>query len=288
MNIRNVSLFGSLFFSGLLMLGACSSSSSGSGGAGGSAGGTTGSAGGVGGTTSSVGGTTARGGTAGSAGGTTGSLGGTAGSVGGTAGSGTATGGRAGAAGGSSGGTSGSAGAAGGGSSGTAAGGATGSCGNAVPACVADVLSGCNPSGACTTSARTVSTTGFSSATCYANGVKRESTTTIDTSTGGYTSTTVVTKSGATCYSYDALANTGGASGSDAVTFTFKNVQGATIGTLDESKDAGGNTIYKVTCGGQTATVTDLGLCSPPRSSSSGAGGSSGDTSCPMSSDCTP
>ena len=115
MNINKLPLLGSLLLSGLMTVGACSSSnSSGTGGAGGSVGGSTGSLGGE------------PGGAAGAAGGATGAEGGMAGSLGGTAGS-------------------------AGGSVGTGAGGVSGTCASPPP-CLA-VIGTCAPGGTCTAQA---------------------------------------------------------------------------------------------------------------------------------------
>lgn len=208
------------------------------------------------------------GGTTGSLAGTTGSTGGTTGAVGGTTG---AAGGHIGSA---------------GGSTGTGAGGATVSCGN-IPTCVATLLSGCNQTGTCTSS-RTTTATGITSTSCYSNGVKSNQVTTIDLTTETYSSMTVVSKNGATCYSYTGVANpgAGGASGALSFTLTFKNAQGTTVGTLTETDDGAGNSLDTVTCDGQTTTVTDLGDCDMP--SSTGNGGSSGSSDCTMSAACTP
>src|SRR6201999_3273763 len=107
------------------------------------------------------------------------------------------------------------------------AGGATVSCGN-IPACVATLLSGCTEGGTCTMS-HTTTATGITNTTCYSNGVKSNSSTTIDLNTQTYSSTTVVSKNGATCYSYDSVLSegAGGASGSATITYTFKKAQRA-------------------------------------------------------------
>jgi len=181
MNIRNISLLGSLFFSGLLTLGACgSSSSSATGGTTGSLGGTTGG----GGTTGSFAGSTGAGGKVVAGGGTTGSTGGTAGSAGGAIGT---TGGKIGSAGGSTG--------AAGGSTGT------GSCTTPIPSCLQALVSCGTVGGTCVQQMSVDPTSGtYGFNTCYSNGVKQVSVITSDLSTGTGSISVTVSKNGTVCY----------------------------------------------------------------------------------------
>jgi len=217
MNIRNISLLGSLFFSGLLTLGACGSSSSspGTGGTTGSLGGTTGS---LAGTTGSFGGSTgATGGHVVAAGGTTGSAGGTTGSAGGTTG---------------------------------AAGGSTGTCTVPVPSCLQALVSCGTVSGTCVqqmTGSVASGMYGFN--TCYGNGVKHVSTITVDPVTSAVSVTVTASKGGSVCYTESETQTDPNQTNAPV---TIKNGAGTTVAMLMDSADG---TATVVTCTG-AAPVT--------------------------------
>lgn len=236
MNINKLPLLGSLLLSGLVTVGACSSSSS-----------------------------SGTGGAPGSLGGTTGSLGGQVGSAGGEAGS---AGGAIGSAGGEAGGLGGSAGAAGG-SSGTGAGGASGAC-TQLPPCLA-FFGTCAPGGTCVTQKNDP---GPGSQTCYSNGVKESDTSNYSPTDMVFTETIAYTKAGAPCATFEISASAaGGASGS--TTETIKDGTGAAVATLTANADgtatvtcaAGGTYVLSgnncVPMGSNDSTTTDCtaGVC---------------------------
>jgi hypothetical protein len=102
-------------------------------------------------------------------------------------------------------------------------------------------------------------TTGASTTrTCYTNGVKQVTDSTVNATTLSDSFLETVTKSGSTCYSL---------SGSFAIplpptlTFTLKNAAGTTIATLTEDTTTG---TEAATCGGQTYDITNAGNCGMP------------------------
>jgi len=218
MNIRNISLLGSLVFSSLLTLGACgSSSSSGTGGTTGSLGGTTGSHAG---TTGSFGGTTgAAGGHVGAAGGTIGSAGGTIGSAGGTTGS---------------------------------AGGSSGTC-TTIPSCVQALVNCGTVAGTCVQQMTGSAVTGaYQINTCYSNGVKQLSTVSVDLTTQTGSISVTVSKGGTVCYTE---SETQTDPNQTSVPITIKNAAGTTVATLMDSADG---TATVVTCtGGTPVTISN-------------------------------
>ncbi|HEY4184071.1 MAG TPA: hypothetical protein VGP07_03340 [Polyangia bacterium] len=179
-------------------------------------------------------------------GGATVPTGGASGALGGTTGGGGTSGG----------GLGGSAGAAGG-STGAAGGtiGTTGDCGD-LPACIADVISGCVPAGTCLVAASGVDTTSTHDI-CYGDGIKAVNTVTNDINAGTGINTITFYKAGATCYSLSSAFD----SSSLTRTYTLTNADGVAVGTLNTVTANG--TVTSVTCGAVTTPITDSGTCMP-------------------------
>ena len=230
MILRSTALLASIGFSLTLGIASCSSSSSnGTGGAGGGVVPTGGMTGAVGGTTGAVGGTT------GAARGTLGSSGGTSGAVGGATGT-----------------------------AGTSGAGGTASCGT-LPACVASVAAACPvASSACLVSASASGNTSTHDI-CFGNPatVKVVESVTNDPNTGAGTHTISVTKAGTLCYTLDGVFNA-----QDPVTtprlLSFKNALGVEVATFSVDVSAYPNPTTVTCASGQPTLVTDFGTCGMP------------------------
>lgn len=128
----------------------------------------------------------------------------------------------------------------GGGVGGTGGGGAAGGAGGGLPddcnlpACMADLMLGCAPSGACTQQMGT----GLSLAMCFDNGVKAIMS--YDLAAG---TSILVSQGGVTCYTMASVPSSGA--------LLVKNAAGVSVGTV--AKDGDGNNV--VTCAGDSPVV---------------------------------